>query len=161
MLKLERNLIKEQFVFEEPPENFQPKIEVAGCFICVGEDFLFLKQQPNDSEANTWGVPGGKIGKTESAEASSMREVYEETGIDLNNTPLRFLGKVYIRYPEMDFFYSMFEASLKNYPAVVIDPAEHTEYRWMTLETTLELPLIRGKRAGSSTAPRNSGNLNK
>jgi 8-oxo-dGTP pyrophosphatase MutT (NUDIX family) len=47
-----------------------------------------LKQQPNDSEANTWGVPGGKIGKTESAEASSMREVYEETGIDLKGTSL-------------------------------------------------------------------------
>lgn len=58
---------------------------------------------------------------------------------------LQFMGKVYIRYPEMDFVYSMFEASLKNYPAVVIDPAEHTEYRWMTLETTLELPLIRGE----------------
>lgn len=138
-------VVEAQFVFEKPPENFHPKIEVAGCFIKVGENVLFLKQQPYDSEPNTWAVPGGKIGKTESAEEGIIREVYEETGLDIKNNPPRFIGEVFIRLPEMDFLYAMFEICIENYPNVIIDPAEHSEYRWMTLETALELPLIRGE----------------
>lgn len=138
--------LEAQLVFKDPPENFQPKMEVVGCFIKVGEQFLFLKQQPYDSEPNTWGVPGGKLGKTESAEEGSMREVYEETGIDLREIPMHFKGKVYIRLPERDFIYYMFEASLEYFPKkIIIDSAEHTEYCWMTLETALKLPLIRGE----------------
>lgn len=140
------NLTNAQLVFSEPPNDFNPKMEVVGCFIVVGDHFLFLKQQPHDSEANTWGVPGGKIGKTENAESCSLREVCEETGLDLKGIPPRFLGKVYIRYPEMDFVYWMFEARLDCYPAaIVIDPLEHTEFRWMTLQEALSLPLIRGE----------------
>ncbi|MGE5196734.1 MAG: NUDIX hydrolase [Anaerolineae bacterium] len=140
------HLANTQFVFLEPPKNFNAKIEVAGCFVAVGDHFLFLKQHPDDSEANTWGVPGGKIGKAENAQSCSVREVYEETGVNLERIPPRFLGKVYIRYPEIDFVYWMFEASLESYPVtIVIDPAEHTEYRWMTLEEALTLPLIRGE----------------
>jgi 8-oxo-dGTP diphosphatase len=140
------NLTNAQFIFLEPPKGFNPKVEVAGCFVAVGNYFLFLKQQPHDSEPNAWGVPGGKIRKTENAESCSVREVYEETGIDLAGTPPRFLGKVYIRYPEIDFVYWMFEARLERYPAtVVIDPVEHTEYRWITLREALTLPLIRGE----------------
>lgn len=143
---LRPNLVETQFIFTNPPENFSPKMEVGGCFIRVEDHFLFLKQRPDDSEANTWGVPGGKFEQPENAVEETIREVYEETGLNLKEFPPCFKGKVYIRYPEMDFIYTMFEACLENYPpAVVIDPAEHTEYRWMTLETALKLPLIRGE----------------
>ena len=141
-----RALAETQLVFRNPPEKFQPKMEVVGCFIKVGDHFLFLKQQPNDSEANTWGVPGGRIGKAETALASGIREVFEETGIDLQENAPRFLDTVYIRYPEMDFVYHMYEACLERYPeAIVIDPSEHTEFCWMALKTALGLPLIRGE----------------
>jgi 8-oxo-dGTP pyrophosphatase MutT (NUDIX family) len=135
-----------RFVHLEPPENFLPKIEVAGCFVVVDDYFLFLKQHPNDSEANTWGVPGGKCNKTETPLNCGIREVYEETGVDLKDNPPRLIGKVYIRYPEADFVYWMFEARLKSKPEkIAIDPAERTESRWMTLPEALELPLIRGE----------------
>ncbi len=46
----------------------------------------------------------------------------------------------------MDFVYWMYEARLECLPAaIVIDPVEHTEYRWMTLQEALTLPLIRGE----------------
>lgn len=139
------DLAEAKLVFENPPENFHPKMEVVGCFIRVGDHCLFLKQHPDDSEANSWGIPGGKIGKTESALNGTIREVYEETDIDLRDNLPRFLGKVYIRYPEVDFLYSMFEVFLENTPTIIIDPKEHTEYRWMTFEEALSLPLIRGE----------------
>lgn len=139
-------LAAEQMVFIDPPENFHPKVEVAGCFIAVGDHFLFLKKQPFATEPNTWGVPGGKIEKAEKAEEGCIREVYEETGLDLRQAPPLFMGKVNVRYPEVDFVYHMYEARLDiDLATIIIDPAEHTEYRWVTLEAALELPLIRGE----------------
>ena len=119
--------------FSGPPEHFNPKIEVAACFISVNGQFLFLKQAPDDTEPNTWGIPGGKLQKNENAEQGVLREVKEETGLDLPTQSLKYLGKVYIRYPYMDYIYHMFEYNMEGYPEeVVIDPTEHTEYRWIS-----------------------------
>ncbi len=135
-----------ELIFQDPPENFQPKMEVVGCFVIVGDQILFLKQLPDDSEANAWGVPGGKLKKNEVATVGMVREIFEETGIRLDACSLQNKGKVYIRYPEMDFTYQMYEVALNEFPEkIVIDPQEHSEYRWMTFKTALELPLIRGE----------------
>ncbi len=130
-----------QLIFQTPPENFQPKVEAAGCFIVVGSDVLFLKRQSFIVEGNNWGVPGGKLEKGESAEKAVLREVREETGIEIDS--VKYLDTVYIRHPISDFTYHMFETRLESFPdQVVIDPAEHTEYRWVTLEEALRLSLI-------------------
>ena len=47
------------YIFDNPPENFSLRFEVAACFIAVNDQFLFLKRQPHKSEGNTWGIPGG------------------------------------------------------------------------------------------------------
>jgi mutator protein MutT len=133
-------------VFQEPPESFNPKVEVAACFITVDEDVLFMKRQPHKSEGNLWGIPGGKCEKGETAEEAVLREIKEETGLDLLRQSLQCFGKVYIRYPEIDFTYHMFGYNLPEYPEeIVIDSKEHTEYLWTTLREALKLPLIRGE----------------
>jgi len=134
-----------KMVFQEPPENFNPKVEVAACFITVDENVLFLKRQPHRSEPSKWGIPGGKLEKGETAHQAVLREIKEETGLNLPHD-VEHLGTVYIRYPEVDFIYHMYGHDLEAYPAqVVIDPQEHEECRWMTLGEALELPLIRGE----------------
>ncbi len=32
------------YVFDEPPENFKPKLEVATCYVMHGSKALFLKR---------------------------------------------------------------------------------------------------------------------
>jgi 8-oxo-dGTP pyrophosphatase MutT (NUDIX family) len=132
-------------VFQEAPENFTPKVEVAACFILVGNQVLFLKRLPHKTEGDTWGIPGGKCEKEETALAAMVREIREETTIDLNSRSIKSHGKVYIRYPKVDFIYHMFECSFSEFPDVVIDTQEHSEYRWMTLQDALKLPLIPGE----------------
>jgi mutator protein MutT len=132
-----------QLVFQKPPENFNPKIEVAACFITVGEDVLFVKQQPR-KEGGKWGIPGGKLEKGETAHQAAIREIKEETGLDLPQE-IKHFGTVYIRYPEIDFIYHMYGHILTQIPEVVIDPREHEEYRWIRLEEALKLPLIPGE----------------
>ncbi len=137
-----------RFVFLQPPENFNPRVEVAGCFVRQDRHFLFLKRCSGGAEPNAWGVPGGKVEKMETAEMCGRREVWEETGIDLTGNTLRCFNNVYVRYPEIDFIYWMFEACLSiegSFPPVILNPAEHVEHRWLYLEEALLLPLIRGE----------------
>ncbi len=138
-------LFAEAFVFQEPPQNFRPKKHIAGCYISVGDRVLFLKRQSFISEPNTWGMPGGHVEKGESVEEAVVREVFEETGLDFSESPPRFVKKVYVRYPHVDFVYYMFAKHLDGQPAIQLNPEEHTEYRWMTLDTAVTEPLIRGE----------------
>jgi len=134
-----------KLVFQQPPENFNPKVEVAACFITVDQKVLFIKRQPHCSEPSKWGIPGGKIEKGETAHQAVLREVKEETGLDLPHE-VKHLGTVYIRYPEVDFIYHMYGHDLNDIPAqILIDPIEHEEFRWMKLGEALQLPLIRGE----------------
>jgi 8-oxo-dGTP diphosphatase len=129
-----------------PPENFKPKFEVAACYLIVDENVLFMKRQPHKSDGNLWGIPGGRLEKGETLHQAVVREVNEETGIDLSDKTLKYFGKVYIRLPDIDFIYHMFAHELEKIPnEIVIDPGEHTEYEWMTLEEALKRPLIRGE----------------
>ncbi len=137
---------KEKLVFQTPPENFNPKIEVAACFINVSDRVLFLKRVPSKTEGNLWGIPGGKLEKEESPMSGVVREVLEETTIQLKPEHVKYFGKVYIRYPHIDFIYHMFEHNFENFPkSVTIDENEHSEYRWITLREALEMPLIPGE----------------
>lgn len=133
-----------KLVFEHPPENFSPKLEVSACFITVQDKVLFMKRQPHRSEPNKWGIPGGKLEKGESAQQAAIREIKEETGLDLPSN-VQHLGTVYIRYPEVDFVYHMYGHDLHDYPHILFDPVEHAEYRWITIKEALQLPLIRGE----------------
>lgn len=133
-----------KLVFEHPPENFNPKLEVSACFITVQDKVLFMKRQPHRSEPNKWGIPGGKLEKNETAQQAAIREIKEETGLDLPPN-VQHLGTVYIRYPEVDFVYHMYGHDLHDYPNILFDPIEHVEYRWITIKEALQLPLIRGE----------------
>jgi len=135
-----------RLVFQQEPCNFTPKVEVSACFINVNARYLFLKRHPSKIEGGTWGIPGGKIEKGESSLEGVIREVKEETTIDLCLYPVRHLSTVFIRYPKVDFTYHMFETKLEELPSkVVISEEEHSDYVWIYLHEALALPLIPGE----------------
>ena len=41
-------------VYENPPKDFEPQLNVAACYLEFKGKFLFLKRNPNSSQ----GVPG-------------------------------------------------------------------------------------------------------
>lgn len=135
-----------QIVFTSPPENFHPKVDVAACFIKVGDKFLFLKGLTSKAHGETWGIPGGKCEKGETALEAIIREVLEETGIALQSSKIRDCKVVYFRHPTIDFTYHMFEYTLESSPKVQIQKDEHSDFRFLTLQEALEsLPLIPGE----------------
>lgn len=134
-----------QLVFLQPPENYNPKIEVSACFMKVNDQFLFLKRVPKISEGECWGIPGGKLEKEEAPHAAVLREVHEETGLKLPANTVTHIKTVYIRYPHIDFTYHMYETILSQHPEVIIDTSEHTEFKWLQIHEALLLPLIPGE----------------
>jgi 8-oxo-dGTP pyrophosphatase MutT (NUDIX family) len=137
--------LNSQMVFKEKPKDFTPKMEVASCFIRVDERILFLKRLPTKPQGNTWCMPGGKFDPGETASETVIRETFEETGIQIPKESLHYFGPFYIRYPDMDYTFHMFEYQMEQLPEVHCSPAEHTDYRWVTLEEALQLPLIPGQ----------------
>ncbi len=132
-------------VFLEPPEGFSSQMEVAGCFCEYQGKLLLLLRSPQKPQGNTWCVPGGKLEKGEAPLHAVIREVEEETGIQLREEAVNYCRKVYIRFPGRDFVLHIFRARLKNLPErLKIAPEEHSSYRWVTLEQARDMPLIPG-----------------
>lgn len=135
-----------KLVFTNPPENFRPKMYIAAVFCEYNGKFLFLLRPPGKSCENTWGIPGGKVDAGETAKQGALRELVEETGLQFAENEVEDLGHVFIRYPSHDFIYYMFRKRLASLPKdVVINPLEHKEARWLTLQEALKLPLIPGE----------------
>lgn len=136
-------------VFTKPPEGFLSKRNIAGIFCDRNGKFLFLLRQPNKSNGNTWGIPGGKVNKDESPKWGAIRELIEETGIELGENEVKEVGKVYVRDPNYgDFTYWMFYTKCASQNEVVINKEEHQEARWLTFKEALQLnePLIPGEK---------------
>jgi len=129
-------------IFLEKPIDFNSKIRVSACMILFENEFLNLKTGAHKKLAGLWGVPAGKIETNETPVQGILREVKEETGIQLPQNELKKFKLIYVRYPEIDFEYHLFYVRMKEKPKVILDGKENSNYMWTTKENALKLPLI-------------------
>ncbi len=108
---------------------------------------MFLKRCATSPWSYTWGLPGGRIEENQTPLEAMLREVVEETGMDISQEAISFLGKVYVRDPKKDFVYYMFKCEIFSKPnEIFLADNEHTEYRWLDPRDALtELPLVPGE----------------
>lgn len=132
-------------IYEEPPEEFEPKIEVVALFIEHKNKILLLHRQENKPQGNLWGIPGGKIDKGETPHQAVVREIKEETGLDFSDEPIDNLGTYYVKQSEKEqFIFHLFRAKLADDPSSVqINFTEHKGYTWVTPEDSLALELMK------------------
>lgn len=131
-------------IYLQPTAQFKPRVEIAAVYIEHNGTILLLHRQPNKSQGNKWGIPGGKIDKNETALQAAIREVKEETGYDISNQPIENVGTVYIEYNDKDHFvYHMFRTTLKGDPSTVkINFNEHKGFTWVTPSDSLQMDLL-------------------
>jgi 8-oxo-dGTP diphosphatase len=69
-----------------------PRIRCAGGIVFDGDGRLLLIRRANPPSAGSWSIPGGKCLPGESTEQACVREVAEETGLDVAVS--RYAGQV-------------------------------------------------------------------
>jgi len=117
----------------------RPKV-IAGAFIFNEKDELFLMRQPKFN--NKYTSPGGKVEGGESVKEAVIREVKEETNMDVKDVEFitwiegRELKKKY-NVPLNNAVFLDHRAKVKNCKNIIIND-EGTEYKWLKIEDWLK-----------------------
>ena len=130
-------------IYKEKPEGFVPDVEVTGCFILVGDEFLLLHRAANKWEGGRWGPPGGKVDKGDKDLIEAVkREAKEETGIVISEKDLNFYKTFFVVHSNGKFFYHCFSCKLQEKPNIALSEREHQDFKWVTIEEALKMPLV-------------------
>jgi 8-oxo-dGTP diphosphatase len=86
----------------------------------------------------SWDLPGGHLALGESFEDCLIREVKEETGLDVSIERMLGMNSI-ISEPYLQALYA---CRLKVFQSLQLRPDEHVEHRWVTLAEMGELELI-------------------
>lgn len=124
------------------PDNFNPKFEIVSCLIEFEGKILLLKRQTYKPQPNKYSLPAGKVECNENIKEAIIREVKEETSIDLTYENVEFYKTKYVDYDDYQFIYHSFHCTLNNNPNVKINKNEHQLYIWETPEKSLKIDLI-------------------
>lgn len=136
-------------IFKKKPNDFSAKVEVAACYLELDHKLLLLERAEGKIEGGKWGVPAGKLEKGETPAKAALRELMEETGIKVFPDQIQAIGALYIRKPEVEYIYHLFQIFLRETPDIVLSN-EHTKSKWVRLEQLNELSLMAGAHEAAS-----------
>jgi len=106
----------------------------VGVLIECSGAFLLCKRAPNAAVyPNFWSVPAGHIEKGESPQLAALRELYEETRIDLSTQQLKLISNI------NNFGLYYYKSPLMYYPVLDI---EHVGYAYFTKPELIKLKPI-------------------
>jgi lipoyl(octanoyl) transferase len=119
----------------------------------AGPQILMMLRQPD--QGLWWSSVTGMLEPGEGLEAAAHREVLEETGLSGVLRPLGlshsfWVDPALIRFPDPEPRFNTetcFEMEVSAAAEVRLDPAEHSEYRWCSLQEAASLMRWEGSRA--------------
>lgn len=80
--------------------------EAVRCYLIKDNKVVVTRYKPGTKKEGYYDIPGGKIEKTEIPEEAAIREMKEETGLEVKNLKLK--GRMKIEYPKKVFNLSIF-----------------------------------------------------
>ncbi len=122
----------EIIVLKTKPVDFKPVVAISVCWLEHQGKVLYLKKTPTSKYApNLWSPAGGKVDNGENPNDAAIRELKEETGITVKKRDAVPLAVLFVRKPDHDFTYHMFEVKLRDVPKVILSK-EHDAYAWLS-----------------------------
>ncbi len=121
------------------PNVFKSKFDVVGCICEHKGKVLLLLRQDHKPQGNMWGLPSGKVDEGESLEQAVVRELFEESGIQAEQSKIKYFKKTFVKYPNYDFIYHLFVVNTDKINEIKINPAEHKDYKWIKLLDVMKL----------------------
>lgn len=128
-------------VFDQKPEGFVADVEVGACYLEHEGRVLLLQNSMEKNEAGKWGLPAGKREAHECIKSCALRELYEETGIQID--ALTTLAVLYYRKPTVQYLFHIFKQEISA-PFSPTLSDEHQNYIWASDEDLKRLPLMIG-----------------
>lgn len=125
----------------------QPLVGIGAVMICDGK--ILLEKRMNEPGKGKWSIPGGLVELGESVEKTVVREVKEETGLDVekpelidivDNVDRDEVGRVKYHFVIIDF-----HVKIKSGNAKAADDAE--ELQWVLLDKVENYDLTKTFRA--------------
>lgn len=101
--------------------------------ICYKNKFLLLKPRKLEGSINGWDGPGGTMEDGETMEQTLDREVFEETGIKIQN---RFHLQT-LEIPNIPVRYEIYFCTSDTDQVALSE--EHVEYKWASAEEFSQL----------------------
>ena len=117
------------------PGTFLPVHESASCIIKLDGKVLLLQRK-----SGNWAIPTGKLEVGETPKQAVVREMKEETGINLQNVTLLTNYKIRLHKNNLDFVYHVFKTTVPSETSVVISD-EHQNWTWATKEQIKKMQL--------------------
>lgn len=111
-------------------------IRISATFIEHNGKYILLQRIKDDE--NKWGLPAGGIEENETPLQTAIREIKEETGLEINEKDIKKL--TLLKYPAEDLFFEthVFFTKIEDEPEIKLDPEEHKAYKWNTKQELLE-----------------------
>ncbi len=131
--------------FQEKPEGFVPKVEVAACCVESCGEILFLQRADGEVAPYLWAIPGGKLEAGETPQEAIIRELNEELDILFSPCQISFFNTLYVRHPLLNYNLHCFGMQLQSQPKIRLHPEEHVDFRWCTRKQIETLDLIEGQ----------------
>ncbi len=106
----------------------------VGCGIVFLKDAsILLLQRKTSPEADSWGIPGGKVDFLETAEKAIRREAFEETGLQVGSITLLGLSEQLFHGERQHWLGILFLAESYSGNVQLLEPEKHAGIDWFRL----------------------------
>ena len=111
----------------------KPIRKAVRCYLIKDNEVVVTKYKKGNKKEGYYDIPGGKIEEGESPKQTAIREMKEETGIEIQN--LKYKGIMTIEYPNRMFIFDTFIS--KEYEG---EPQEFKENisEWIDIDELLK-----------------------
>ena len=118
-------------------ENIDPRIKVSVLVKNKNDKILLLKRKSDDKFPDMWEFPGGRKEKGETLLEAIKRELYEETGLFLDNG-FKYLDETnFLIKGDVKRVNAIFFSAKTNKQRINV--TEHEKYGWFTIDEAIKL----------------------
>jgi mutator mutT protein len=111
----------------------KPIRKAVRCYLIKDNEVVVTKYKKDNKKEGYYDIPGGKIEEGESPKQTAIREMKEETGIEIQN--LKYKGIMTIEYPDRLFIFDTFIT--KEYEGEPQEFEENTS-EWIDIDELLK-----------------------
>lgn len=141
-------------MLQETQRKAWPRVlQVGRCFVKRHGKLLIVRRAGRDKHnAGKWEAPGGKVEEWQSVADAQKVEVRQETKLEIRIVHDFVCSYRYAIEGGREYKADFAVAEVEGSGAVVLNPKEHSDYRWVSYEQMLEYDLTDETRVAARVA---------